>query len=487
MKALNNLYIKTSSMVSGFKIKTIKLKRIVIKQIKSKPFTFFLGILAVLLAMIVIGNFLRKPKVEETIEKSAKTVTVFQIGQAPTITAQAKIEKSGVVSVVAQSAGVIQKINYIEGQTVKRGNTLLRLSTNYQGGSLPSLQRQLAEKQYQFNLDNFDQQKETIEKQKELATKSDENNDNLRTLTEKSLSETRDQLSLNESILNTISDNLKNLETATNAADNQATILATKQSKANYLGLVNQLRAAVRSSEYSFNQDNPQVNISNLQKDTALRQLDLQIKSLELSRDISGLNLSIARIGESLMSPASPVSGVVERVYVRVGQVVNPGQTLFTIQGNSNQLKAMVELPGNLALKVSEYDATDFLIDDQIFKVVPTHISREAVAGRQFAATYYLPEDLHGHYLSDGQYISVKIPVGQAQSTATLPLIPIDCVHQLQDKAYVFVIKDGLAQSQEIELGDVFGSMVEIRSGLTDVAQIIRSRNVISGDKVQVE
>jgi multidrug efflux pump subunit AcrA (membrane-fusion protein) len=208
---------------------------------------------------------------------------------------------------------------------------------------------------------------------------------------------------------------------------------------------------------------------------------------LELSRDISGLNLSIARIGESLMSPASPVSGVVERVYVRVGQVVNPGQTLFTIQGNSNQLKAMVELPGNLALKVSEYDATDFLIDDQIFKVVPTHISREAVAGRQFAATYYLPEDLHGHYLSDGQYISVKIPVGQAQSTATLPLIPIDCVHQLQDKAYVFVIKDGLAQSQEIELGDVFGSMVEIRSGLTDVAQIIRSRNVISGDKVQVE
>lgn len=436
--------------------------------------------------MIIVGNFLTKPVAEPEALIQPKEVKIFRVGQAPSITAQATIEKSGVVTIMAQTSGVIQKINFSEGQTLYKGRSLLSLSTNYSGSSLPGLQRQLAEKQHQFNLDNFDTQRDLIQKQKELAQKNDENNDQLRTLTEKSLSETKDQLSLNEDILSSIAENLVQLETATNAAQNQTTILATKQLKAQYLGVVNQLKSAIRSSEYQYDQDNSPAQMSDLQKDIALKQLDLQLKSLELSNQVSELNLSIARVSESLLYPTSPVTGEIERIYVKEGQLINPGQPLAMINSSSNQYKAIVDLPLDISKKIAPYQSSQLLVDDQIFNLVPSHISTEATSGHSSSVIYHLPEDLRGHYLSDGQILTIIIPLGFSDTTSSLPLIPIDAVHQLQDKSYVFTIKDGVAQSIEIKLGSVLGDVVEILSGLDDQAQIITNRNVISGDLVTV-
>src|SRR5260221_13020584 len=69
--------------------------------IKSKPFTAFFITLGLLFAFIVLGNLLNAPKKEPTKANPVKTVTVYNIGETPKATFQAKLEKSGVVKIVA--------------------------------------------------------------------------------------------------------------------------------------------------------------------------------------------------------------------------------------------------------------------------------------------------------------------------------------------------------------------------------------------------
>src|SRR5260221_9193191 len=109
------------------------------------------------MAAVVIANQLRKPPAEVALTAPApKVVNVYQIGATPNIQMQAKIEKSGVIQIVAQSAGIVQKINKNEGDHVKRGTQLFSLSTSYQGGNISSLNRQLAQKNFAFLSNNYD-------------------------------------------------------------------------------------------------------------------------------------------------------------------------------------------------------------------------------------------------------------------------------------------------------------------------------------------
>ena len=66
-------------------------------------------------------------------------------------------------------------------------------------------------------------------------------------------------------------------------------------------------------------------------------------------------------------------------------------------------------------------------------------------------------------------------------------MIPIDSVYQTQEKAYVLVNNKGKAETKTLELGSVYGSYVEVRSGLTSDDQIILDRNVVADDKVAVQ
>ena len=84
----------------------------------------------------------------------------------------------------------------------------------------------------------------------------------------------------------------------------------------------------------------------------------------------------------------------------------------------------------------------------------------------------------------DGQYLSVEVPLGYADSVAAIPSIPLDAVYQLQKQTYVYLIESGQAFSREIKLGQVLGSFVEVLEGLADGDLLITTRNVNQGDSV---
>ncbi len=495
---LNIIY----SYINKIKFEFKKLNRKLLNFIGKYPLLSFFILIALFIGLIVISNQFRKPPAAVEAGKLAIKVLTYRVGSAPKVSFQAKIEKSGVITVVAQVSGIVQSIYKFEGDQANQGDWLIGLASNYQGGNLLSVQRSLAQAQYQNTIDTYDLQKDLINKQKELADKTDANADEIRLITEKSLSETKDQLALNENILSILDNNLKEQEEATAASQNETAILGAKQAKSQYLTIVNQLRQAVRNTEYQINTEEPPAGLSDLGKDITKRQLEIQEKSLDLSKEISLLNLRIAQINEVTMFPAAPFAARIERIHVKIGQWVNPGQTLITLSGSDQTLTAVALVPQSIAQKISRLETSILHINNQQITIYPDHISKEPTDDRLFAVIYNInklnetigpdqkgfdPEPFKklAELLVEGQSVQIDIPIGFMNTSAVLPYIPLDAIYQSQTSAYIYLLKDNRAEAVEIVLGDIYGRFVQVVKGLGADDEVILNRNVIAGDVVE--
>jgi len=462
-----------------------KIYNFAINNAQIRPLTTFFALLALLLALIVGGNLIRKHGLEESeVLTEPKLVNTFSIGSAPRISVSAQIEKSGVITVVSQASAIVNKINTKEGANVWRGSNLISLSSNYSGGNAPVLGSQLAAKQHQNIVDTFDLQKDLISKQREVAEKTDSNSDELRSITEKSFNDTRNLISLNDDILNSINENLTNLETTNVGGVNDNLILQSKQLKSQFTSANNQLKAAQRNSEHLEGGDNQPAELSNLGKDITLKQLELQEKGLELSKETSLIQLRIAQVAASIMTPSSPTAGTVERIHIRAGQAVSPGTPLVTISTSEKSIRAIALIPVQIAKQVSQIEQSYIYIEGQKLEIAPTYVSTEATNGQLYSVIYDLPSEYQND-LTDFEYIKVEIPIGYASTGNTIPFVPLDSIYQTQDESFVFVVENEHAVSRPVSLGAVQGRFVEVKNGLNAQDLIITNRNVISGEKIR--
>lgn len=471
-------YLSRSGLISSYSKTTYFISR--------RPLTSFFLALLLLFGLIAAGNFLAPKKEEVTKTETVKQVQVYRLGESPMITLQAKIEKSGVIKISALSPGVIQSINAFEGDIVQKGSVLVNMSSNYQGGNAASIQRQLAQKQYQNSRDTLDAQKAVIENQRQLATKSDENAAALRDITNQSLQETRDLIDINQSLLDTLSQNQTNLEQNNPGGINDAAILQVRSQRVQVQSGLSQLRQGLRQAEFQASGDKPPAELARLQKETTLKQLDIQQKALDLGLEVSRLQVVLAQISEALYFPSAPFAALVQRVYVKEGQAVNPGTPLMTLSAIEDPISAIVNLPGNLAGTISTVEPSIVHINDTSIELNPTFISTEATDGTLYAVFYKIP-DSYSKDLTEGGMVSVDIPSGITQDGAEGIFVPLDSVYQSGDLSSVMVVKDGKAESKTVKLGNVFGRYAEVKSGLLNSDTVILNRNVIAGDKVTIQ
>lgn len=453
---------------------------------KRKPITAFLMLLGLLLSLIVLSNLINRPKpAEEKQGLTTKEVFVYTIGSSPKIKVQAQVEKSGVIKIVSLGSGVVQSINVFAGQKVYRGTNLVAMSTNYQGGNAFSLQRQLVQTQYQNVLDTYKTQKDLIGKQKEITNKNDENTNELREIARHSNDQTQGLINLNNDILNILASEQVNLE-ATNSADiNFDAILSMKQLRAQLSAGNNQLQAGLDNSKYNASDDNLPAAISDINKDIAIKQLDLQEKALDLNKEVSRLSLMLAQVNEAIMFPSSPVNGEVERIYVRVGQVLTPGMPIAQVSGDTNSLTATAFLSREIAGSMSQAEMSILYFGNKTYEEAPFYVSNEATDGSLYSAQFSIPDEFASQ-VTDKGYITIDIPIGFPKTGSTVPFVPLDSIFQTQDQAFVYIAKDQKAQSKRVTLGQVLGRFVQIESGLSSSDQVIINRNVIEGDPVKI-
>ena len=482
------LKIKKLKTILTVRSKAEKVYKRAVRLAERRPLASFFSVLGILFLLIVIGNLLRSPIVEPPKLKQPKQVEVYKIGAVPKITLQAQVEKSGVVQIIAQTAGIVQAIYVSEGGNISKGQRILSLSSNYQGGNALALSRQLAEKQNQLIEESYPLSKELISKQRDLANQTLSNFEKMRDITNQSVSDTQSLVDLNNNIISTLNETIRNLESDPGTATSSASvILASKQMVSQFQSANLQLNNQLRSAQIQTDTDKPPTQLAQLSKDITLKHLDLQDKSLDLNREISKLQLSLARVNEALMYPATPFNGRIEKIFVRIGQAVNPGTPLAAITGTNNRsVKAVVYLSKEIALNTSKLEETVFMMGGKRVSVLPSYITNEAVQGSLFAVIYSLPQE-NFDMVGDKEYIETQVPIGYPDTGATIPYIPLDAVYQTENEAYVFVEHDGKAVSRKIELGEVMGRFVRVSSGLTSSDAVILDRSVIASDPVEVK
>ncbi len=454
--------------------------------VKKRPVTSFLFALGLLLIIIIIGDLAARPKNIPAAEAQPKVVKVFSIGKAPTVTVQAQIQKDGVINIVAQTPGIVQNIAVKEGDSVSRGTNLVSLSSNYQGGNAASLSRQLAETQYNNVKETFDQQKGIIQKQRDLANANADNTDELRKISEKNRDDISSLISFNNGILDTLNANLQKLKDTNVGGANDSLILATQQQISSFSAANAQLNAQERGLSFSTNTDNPPTKLANITKDMTLAQLDIAEKALDLSKKISEIQLRLAQVNEAQMFPASPAFGVVQKVNVHVGQSVTPGTLLVVIYSQAGNVTANAKVTRLIAQSVSQIENSDLTVGDKTFSQTPTFVSTQATDGQLYSVIYQIPEEFRDAVSNLG-FIKVEIPISSSLTNSVIPYIPLDSIYQTQESAYVYIVQNEKAESKKVDLGQVLGGNVEIKSGLSEGDQIILNRNVVAGDSVKIE
>lgn len=449
--------------------------------IKQKPLSAFFLSLLLLFLIIIAGNMLNKPKPEKEAGPITKMVHAYNIGQAPLATFQAKVDKAGVVKIMALTGGVVQGISVNEGDSVGMGTQMFTLSSTYQGGNTPAIQAQIAREQYQNMLTTFNDQKDTIRKQKDIATITRDNFSSQQSIATQSANDTNSLINANQVLLDTLNQQLSQAQ----GNGSSAASLIPLQSQINqFQAAQNQLKQQLHSFQEQTDTSKPQGRLADAQKDLALKQLDLQEKTLQLNKEVSKLQADLAAVSAQAMYPASPFAGTVERIYVRIGQQVSPGTPLAEISSNNKQATAIALVPQNIVMNVSKLDTSTLHINGHAYDVRPTFISSEATDGQLYSIIYTLPDN-ENISVTDGSYITVDIPVGSSNTSSVVPFIPLDAIFQTQDSNELLIIDHNKAVSKKVTLGEIFGSFVQVTSGLITGDQVITDRNVVSGDTVQ--
>lgn len=297
----------------------------------------------------------------------------------------------------------------------------MSLSTNYSGGNTSSISRQIAQNQYQNTKDTFDSQKALIQAQRDLANKNKDNSDQIRDITNKTAQDTQNLVNLDQSIVDTLNQNLLSL------TPSDPLYLQTKEQISQFQSAVVQLNGSLRGMQYQGAGDKPPADLANVQKDIAIRGLDLQEKALNMNLEISKLSYNLALVYEANMFPSSPFAGVVDKIFVHVGDNVTSGTILAGISGNNQHAKIVVNVPSDIAKNISVVEPSVLYIGKESVEMVPSYISKDATNGVLYSVIYQLDDSLTSK-LTNETYVSVKIPIGVANTTNIDPFIPLDSV-----------------------------------------------------------
>ncbi len=459
--------------------------RLIKRFAKSRPILFTLVLLLLLLLLIGVSDYMRQRN--STTEKSVKPVKkvqVFVVGDVPRVSVLGEVVKEHVVTVVAQNGGVISTVTVKSGDQVSAYKTLAIIGSDYQGNVLASVQKSLAGANYQHVAKTYDDQREIIAKQKEIAQASDENSSLLRDIQSDSLTGIEEQVKLNESLLTSVSESISALEQAPISSSSANTILAAKSSQSQILAGLEQLRASQRQIAYQASDDNPPAKIGQLSRDITIKQLELSEKALDLTKQTAALQVKLAQIAENTAKPAAPFAGTIEQVFVRQGMVVAPGAPIALLRGKNSSVKLTVSIPAHYASQLNLVESAYAIIDDQKIELPLPYIPQEVSANGQLSVQFQLEDSLIE--VSDGQRVQVSLPLGNQAASTVFPLVPMETVYLGAQDATVLVAKDGKAKTQAVVVGKLFGDFVSILSGLTPNDQLILDRTIVSDENIEV-
>lgn len=469
---------KTKNAKSGIKHKVVKV-------VENNPMKIFFIFLGLLLALMFGANYLRSLQTEDAADEFdiVKEVTTFKVGLEPEIVVSGKIVNSSTIELRAQTSGVVNRIYVENGDKLSTGSTILALTSTYSGRNAQTIQREIAEKQYQNRLETNEIQREIVDNQIRQANETNTKLEKLQEIADQSKQDTQQLLDLNLDVLEQIEETIEQLEEGNSDGSNDELIFQNKQLQIQYQSAVNSSRNAIRNLEIQ-DEDSVDSALADIQKEITLDQLELQKRGLQLSEDISKLQLDLAKLNERLMYPSMPLSGTVEKVHVNQGDLVNPGNLIATVTTDKGDLTVEALVTKQVANRLSVDSISRLEIEDEVFRLNPTYVSSVPTNGSLYSVFYDL-SDQAVDTLADGQNINISISLSYSNKGNGEIYIPLETVHLTQEGGFVYLVDGETAVSRQIEIGQITGNFVEVITGVNEGEELILNRNVIDGDKIE--
>ena len=206
----------------------------------------------------------------------------------------------------------------------------------------------------------------------------------------------------------------------------------------------------------------------------------------QLSLDQAENNYFSAQIAASLMYPATPVAGSVEKVNVKVGDLVTGGQTIAIIKSDSGNVKMELSVPENVIRNLSLTAPAWFMVDGQRQEVYLDFLPTTPTTGNSYYLTMTLSDE-QADLVANGSYVDINLPLDTKQGERLL--LPLNSVYQTQTASYVYVVGfddngQPVARQKQVVLGPVVGTQVTVESGLEATDQVILSNSLMDGEHI---
>jgi membrane fusion protein (multidrug efflux system) len=180
----------------------------------------------------------------------------------------------------------------------------------------------------------------------------------------------------------------------------------------------------------------------------------------------------------------SPISGTIDQMDLKLGQVAQPGVTGIRIV-NADILKVKADVPESYSGVVNQGNQVNVLVPDGNDSLTTTLTFAAKVidpTSRSFAIEVKLPQR---KTLRPNMTAILKIA---SYTNKTAIVIPVKSVQKSENGDFVFINNNGLAKKVNVKSGATYNGQTEILSGLKAGDSLITdgASDIEDGDKIKV-
>lgn len=211
-----------------------------------------------------------------------------------------------------------------------------------------------------------------------------------------------------------------------------------------------------------------------------------KLKSAEADLSSAQASQSSAEQQYSYGLITSPVDGVVANKAATIGQVVSPGTALMVVQ-DIHQVYAVINVEQKELGRIKVGQKGSVTLDaypGKVFEGVVELMNPEAGSANRMFRTK-LKIDNAGEELKPGMFANVELVTGEKEQVLAIPQA---AVMQKQGQYFVYTLEGDKAVRHQIEIGEVTGSTIAVKSGLQPGSQVIITsvNRLKDGDVVRV-
>lgn len=218
-----------------------------------------------------------------------------------------------------------------------------------------------------------------------------------------------------------------------------------------------------------------------------------QLESVRAKLKTAEADVSSARANQSSAEQqygygiiTAPVDGVVANKNATIGQVVSSGAALMVVQ-DINQVYAVINVEQKELGSIKVGQKANITVDtypDKVFAGTVEVVNPEAGSTSRMFRTKIKIDNV-GADLKPGMFAKVALATGESVAVQT---VPQSAVVQKQGLYYVFTVENDKAVRKQIEIGEVTGNTIVVKSGLQTGEQVIvtGTNRIKEGDAVRV-